>query len=220
MEKKYKNGLLSLVVLAGGLFGTPATFADDMGIDGLASCIYPRLVLNLDPFSNIFGATNDSICVDVPVALDGAKVVFNLDTHAVDGKGQSKGLKHMVMFATAMKARINAGLVRADEVAIIGVLHGAASKWALKESSGGDTSQQKWIKSIFKLRQQGINIQLEICGVNMMSNHWTKADLFSYDDLGEPDTAVGGRIYVNGGAIGRMIDLQQNKFVYLHEAYE
>jgi len=73
---------------------------------------------------------------------------------------------------------------------------------------------------IFALKKAGINIQLENCSVNMMGNHWTKADLNTYDENGNPDPNATGRIYVNQGAIGRITDLQQRKFVYLHEGYE
>ena len=121
----------------------------------------------------------------------------------------------MFMYGTAMKNRIKAGLMDADDVAIIGVLHGAASKWALKAGHPqADPTQQHWMDKIFALKKAGVNIQLEICGVNMMGNHWTKADLYSYDEFGNPDPAAPGRIYVNQGAIGRVTDLQQRKFVY------
>jgi hypothetical protein len=52
-----------------------------------------------------------------------------------------------------------------------------------------------------------------------MGNHWTKADLYGYDDSGVPLDST-NRIYVNQGAIGRIIDLEQNGYVYIHEAYE
>ena len=214
----FKNKILmKAIFLSGLMLSSTATFAANTDTGVLETCEYRKTVLNTPPFSGKFGAENTSICIDVPVALTKAQAVFNLETDAVNGKGESKGLKHMFMFGTAMKNRINAGLMEPSNVTIIGVLHGAAAKWALK---GADPVQKGWIQKIFALRNAGINIQLEICGVNMMGNGWTKADLNTYDVNGNPDPGATGRIYVNQGAIGRITDLQQRKFIYLHEGYE
>lgn len=214
----FKNKILmKAIFLTGLMLGSTAAFAVNVDTGVLETCEYRKLVLNTPPFSNKFGTENTTICVDVPVALTRAKAVFNLETDAVNGKGESKGLKHLFMFGTAMKNRINAGLMKADDVAIIGVLHGAAAKWARKDA---DPVQKAWIQRIFALRNAGLNIQLEICGVNMMGNGWTKADLNTYDVNGNPDPNATGKIYVNQGALGRITDLQQHKFVYFHEGYE
>lgn len=223
----FKNRILmKAIFLTGLMLGSTSAFAANVDTGVLDTCVYSKLVLNTPPFSNnpAFGTENTTICVDVPVSLTRAKAVFNLDTNSVNGKGESKGLKHMFMYGTALKNRIKAGLMDADDVAVIGVLHGAASKWALKDGDAAK-EQRKWIKNIFALANPtdgspAINIQLEICGVNMMGNGWTKADLYTYDVNGNPDSNATGRILVNQGAIGRITDLQQSKFVYFHEGYE
>ena len=129
----------------------------------------------------------------------------------------------MVFLGTAIKDRIDRGLVNPRNVEIVGVLHGSAAGWAIKEGHPGSApdavNQQGWIDQIMRLRKDGINIQLEICGVTMMGNKWTKADLYGYDDDGLPDDS-NNRIYVNQGAIGRIIDLEQRDFAYIHEGYE
>ena len=50
-----------------------------------------------------------------------------------------------------------------------------------------------------------MNIQLEICGVTMHANHWKNTNL---------DTSNNGKIYVNQGAVGRLVDLEQNDYGY------
>jgi intracellular sulfur oxidation DsrE/DsrF family protein len=230
-----KNYLFKAAFLASVLCGATGAFAGNSAYNQVfpnvdETCTYPTLVLNLYAPQK-YGATNSSICVDVPVALDKMHVVFNLDTNTLDGAKNSVGLKHMVFLGTAIKDRIDRGLVNPRNVEIVGILHGSAAGWATK--SKGDTAdltqQHSWIDQIMQLRKDGINIQLEICGVTMRGNNWTKADLYGYEDCDSCTPAEAGavapldpdnRIYVNQGAIGRIIDLEQRDFAYIHEGYE
>ena len=151
------------------------------------------------------GPDNTSVCVDAPVSLKKAKVVFNLDKTVTDGGGRPIGLRHMWMLGTALKARINAGLVDPEDVSIIGVFHGGGSAWALNTNSD---VVKDFIEKIFALKKQGVNISLEMCGVTMLGHGWTNDDLYSSDN---------GMIHVNQGAIGRIIDLEQHGYAYLQE---
>ena len=221
-----KNYLLKAAMLASVLCCSTSAFAANSAYNQVFpnvddTCSYPTLVLNLFAPGK-YGDTNSTICVDVPVALDKMHVVFNMDTNTLDGNKNSVGLKHMVFLGTAIKDRIDRGLVNPRNVEIVGVLHGSAAGWATKtKGNPADLAQQHaWIDKIMQLRKDGINIQLEICGVTMMGNGWTKKDLYGYDDAsGAPDDPD-NRLYVNQGAIGRIIDLEQRDFAYIHEGYE
>ena len=191
-------------------------------------CQTPPLVLNL--FSSRFNGaggypeTQSDECIDVPVALDTIRVVFNLDTDSRDGNGNSIGLKHMVFLATAIKDRIDHYGVNPNKVQIVGVLHGSGAGWAIKSThpgTAGDSifQQNAWINKLWALKDAGVNVQLEICGVTMYGHNWTKVDLFGYDESGDP-VNVDHRILVNQGAIGRIIDLEQHGFVLINEGFE
>jgi hypothetical protein len=234
-----KNYLFKAAFALSVLFGSFSAFA---GIGGGAGnvaqvfpnvqdpCQYPTLVLNL--FSSRFNGaggypeTQSDECIDVPVALDTIRVVFNLDTDSRDGNGNSIGLKHMVFLATAIKDRIDHDGVDPTKVQIVGILHGSAAGWAIKynETSTAPDSQFQqnfWINKLWALKDAGVNVQLEICGVTMYGHNprWTKADLYGYDANGEP-LDPDHRILVNQGAIGRLIDLEQHGFVLVNEGFE
>jgi len=223
---KNKSDLFKALFLAGTLLGSSLAYADNdkeqVSIGVPPNCYLP-LAVNLAPISNLpdatgtpFGDTNSTVCVDVPVDLTKSKVVFNIDNSVpnggMDAKGNSNGLKHMVMLGGVIKDRIQKGLIDPEDVSIVGVLHGSAIKWAKL-----DTDQKFWINQIFALKNAGVNIHLEVCGVTMRSNAWTKANIYSYDASGNPDLSVPGTIYVNQGAIGRIMYLEQQKYVYIHE---
>lgn len=203
-----------------GLCGSNAVLA--AGKDGaknngvLDQCKYLPLATNLvNPKK--FGPKNTTICVDVPVKVKTAKIIFNMDTTAVDGKGNSNGLKHMMMMGSVMKAQIKHGMIKPENVSIIGIIHGAALPWATKK---GPEQQKKLMNAIFKLRKAGVNIQLEVCGVSMNGAGLTKKDLYTYDDKGNPDPKALGRIYVNQGAFGRELYLQNHGYAYAEEGNE
>jgi len=220
--KSKRSHLFGFLFLSAAMFGSSNAFAGNTDTGVLDQCEKLPLVLNLAPFSSTYGDTNNSVCVDVPVALKEVHVVFNLDTNTMDGNHSSVGLKHMFMLGTAIKDRIDRGLVNPSNVSIIGVLHGTAAKWATNDTLSHSAAeyiaiQRGWINKIMALKNAGVNLQLEICGVTMRGNNWTNDNLYTpIDSLGNPS----GKIYVNQGAIGRIIDLQQQKYVYIHEGYE
>ena len=137
-----------------------------------------------------------------------------MDTLAVDGKGNANGLKHMMMMGNVMKAQIKKGLIKPENVSIIGIMHGSALKWATKSAPA---QQKKLINAIFKLKKAGVNIQLETCAVTMNGAGLTKKDLYTYNAEGKPDPKALGRIYVNQGAFGRELYLQNHGYAYAEE---
>jgi hypothetical protein len=235
-----KNYLFKAAIALSVLFGSVSAFAGS-GIGGGAGnvaqvfpnvqdpCQYPTLVLNL--FTSRFGVggypeTNSDECIDVPVALDTMQVVFNIDTDSRDGNGNSIGLKHMVFLATAIKDRMDNAGVNPNKVQIVGILHGSGAGWAIKSTHPGTASDSKfqqnaWINKLWALKDAGVHVQLEICGVTMYGHNprWTKADLYGYDESGYP-IDPNHRILVNQGAIGRIIDLEQHGFVLVNEGFE
>lgn len=207
----------SVLILLCGVFGATSVFAKGHEAPGgkiLDNCQYLPLATNL-VFPKKFGKKNTTECVDIPVNFEKAKIIFNMDTDSVDGKGNANGLKHMVMMGAVMKEKIAHHMIKPENVSIIGIMHGSAIKWATKKSD-----QKKWIDQIFKLKREGVNIQLEACAVTMNGAGLTKKNLYSYTADGKPDPKVGGRIYLNQGAFGRELYLQNHGYAYAEEGYD
>lgn len=220
MKKANTHYILGVLIFVGGLYSSTAVMAKGKEHAKtnaiLEQCQYLPLATNLANPKK-FGAKNTSVCVDIPIQLEKAKVIFNMDTQAVDGKGNPNGLKHMVMMGVVMKDKIKKGLIKPKNVSIIGIMHGSALKWATKES----TQQTKdLINKIFQLKKEGVNIQLETCAVTMNGAGLRKKDLYTYDAEGKPDPKALGRIYVNQGAFGREAYLQYHGYAYFEEGKE
>ena len=220
MKNVARQLVLGALVALGALVGTNSALAagssgaDKNGV--LDQCQYVPLATNL-AFPKKFGAKNTTICVDIPVHVQKAKMVFNMDIDTVDGKGNANGLKHMVMMGSVMKEQIAEGMIQPSEVSIIGIVHGSALKWITKPVP---PQQKKWIDAIFKLQREGVNIHLEACAAAMNGAHLTKKNLYSYDSEGNPDPKAGGRIYVNQGAFARELYLENHGYAYFEEGYD
>ena len=219
MKKPNTKHFISALVIIGGFYGSTAVFAKDMSNaksnESLDQCQYLPLATNLvNPKK--FGRKNTSVCVDIPVEVKKAKIVFNMDTDSVDGKGNSNGLKHILMMGKVMQDEIKRGVIKPKDISIIGIMHGSGLKWATK---AGSEPQRKFINAIFKLKRAGVNIQLEACAAAMNGAGLTKKDLYTYDAEGNPDPKAGGRIYVNQGAFGRELYLQNHGYAYVEEGY-
>lgn len=209
--------LASLLLISTSLLSSNLAFASmhkEKANTILDQCEYVPLVTNLI-FPKKFGKKNTTICVDIPNHISKAKIIFNMDTDSVDGKGNANGLKHMFMMGSVMKHAIKEGKINPKNVSIIGIIHGGAIKWATKASN-----QKKWINAIFRLKREGVNIHLEACGVTMNGAHLTKKNLYSYTAEGKPDPKAGGRIYVNQGAFARELYLQNHGYAYAEEGYD
>ena len=116
--KNKKQHLLQAVFLVGGILGSAAAFADRDHNDNVAN--YMDTCENLPLVNTLIGGpVNTSVCVDAPVALEKAKVVFNLDMLVSDGSGNPVGLRHMWMLGKALQARINMGLLDPEDVSVM-----------------------------------------------------------------------------------------------------
>ncbi|MGA8009834.1 MAG: hypothetical protein WCA24_10645 [Thiomonas sp.] len=220
MKKSNGKFLVGSAILLGVLTSSSVAFAADSNNAGqneiLDQCQYLPLATN-QAFPKKFGAKNTTVCVDIPVQVEKAKMVFNMDTDTVDGKGNSNGLKHMLMMGSVMKEQIAKGLIKPENVDIIGIMHGSALKWLVKPVP---PQQKKFIEGIFKLKREGVNIHIEACAAAMNGAHLTKKNLFSYDANGNPDPKAGGRIYVNQGAFARELYLENHGYAYFEEGYD
>ena len=198
--------MLLATILTGAIFVSNSAFADKdhhKVADYMDTCQLLPLVSSLvSPVPK----PNLDVCVDAPVSLEKAKVVFDMNSDELDSKGRHTGLRHMFMMGTALKARINNGLMKAKKVNVIGVLHGSGVNLALNNQANPITN--KLIKDIFALKNAGVNISLEVCGVTMHGKGLSNADLLDSTE---------GTIHVNQGAIGRIIDLEQNKYALIKE---
>lgn len=90
---------------------------------------------------------------------------------AVDGKGNPNGLKHMMMIGNVMKDQIKKGLLKPQNVSIIGIMHGSALKWATKSS---DKQTKDLINAIFKLKSDRFVTFHHLIPKTCHSNKWFK----------------------------------------------
>ncbi len=211
--------VVGALVVIGAVAGYSNSFADssdkvDPGT--ISPCQYLPMV------GNPTNPTTQKVCVDVPVNLTKARVVFNMDeASAMDGPTTPIGMKHMVQLAGALKSRIAQGLIEAEDVSIIGVFHGADASmllndayWATQIDPSTGTNYvgnpyKAWLEQLLAIEKGGVHLQLEICGVTMSSKGWKNSDLYVSPD------ATNSKILVNQGAIGRLIALENAKFAYI-----
>ncbi len=138
-----------------------------------------------------------SVVVDVPVTLQSAKVVFNMDHLAFQGD-LPVGIKYMGLFADRMKEQH----VPAQ---VIGVFHGEAGYMFLNDAAYNRVrrvSTGNPLKGLVAvLIEKGI--QIEECAVTMAGNGWSNADLLP-------------GVKVNTGAVIRLVQLHQQGFAEIH----
>ncbi len=182
--------------------------------------------VNLDEVKVVFNLDN-AVTSTTPIAVkdDAGNVVGK--TFEIN----PVGIRHMALLGKVMQHRIAIGEMDFDDVAIVGIFHGPAmktEKWPFK--NGMPAHVKKWVDKIFALQNAGINIQLEVCGVTLKgmqkkAREFNKSGWFMMDERAiysnTDDDGIGpnttGRIYVNQGAVGRIIELQQHGFAYLQE---
>ena len=225
-----KNNLFKAAVLACTLVATTGAYADDdhdsdaINTGLINPCQNLQLVNTLITPGN---PANTTVCVDVPVNLTRTKVVFNLDSLATANgaaNGIPVGLRHMWMLGTAIKDRIDRGLMDPSKVSIIGIFHGSSAVWGLSDdwwtaNKGTAGNPNKvWIERLFALKNAGVNIQLEICGVTMFGNGWSNV-ITPTHPTSDVYSSINGSIHVNQGAIGRLIDLEQHGYTYIQEGF-
>ncbi|HCA27256.1 MAG TPA: hypothetical protein DEP05_06385 [Betaproteobacteria bacterium] len=133
------------------------------------------------------------IHVNVPVKINHAKVVFNMDHRAFVGD-TPVGLKYMEMLSHRFKAMGVDGK-------IIGLFQGQMAYLTLNDKAYDAARHVKtgnpYKPLIAKLMKNGVDI--EECAVSMKGHHWTNANLLP-------------RVRVTTGAVIRLIQLHQQGY--------
>ncbi len=137
-----------------------------------------------------------AIHVDIPVKLEKANVVFNMDHLAFAGD-MPIGMKYMDLLAKRFVEMHTKG-------SIIGIFHGPAAYMTLNDKAYNEnrhvSTGNPYKELIAELLKEGV--QIEECGFSMKTNQWTNADLLP-------------GVKVNTGAIGRLIELTQQGYVQI-----
>jgi len=218
---KNRQRLLNAIIIAGTVFGSTAAFADSKIVPGtIDPC--QQLPLAVAPNNDTDTNPDTGVCVDVPVKLTKVKVVFNLDNTIVDGAGNSVGLKHMAMLAGVLKRSMMNGEISADDISIVGLMHGEAmtvGKWAFKAAPSNIKDQIDVLFAFANDPSYPVHIQLEACGTTIkgMQKNGAMVPDGAGGTVPMDEKFVYPGILVNQGAIGRLIDLEQNKYVYVQE---
>lgn len=136
------------------------------------------------------------IVVEIPVLLEKANVVFNMDHLAFTGD-VPVGISYMHLLANRFREMNIKGQ-------IIGVFHGDAAYMTLNDEAYN--AYRKVITGnpykglLAELLKQGV--QIEECVVSMKNHAWGPEDLLP-------------GVKINAGAVGRLIQLTQEGFVQI-----
>ena len=136
------------------------------------------------------------IQIDIPVKLEKAKVVFNMDHLAFSGD-VPVGIKYMHLLAKRMKEIGTKGK-------IIGIFHGKAAYMTLNDKAYNTyrniSTGNPYKGLIAELLKQGV--QIEECAVSMKGHNWVNEDLLP-------------GVKVNSGAVARLVQLVQEGYVQI-----
>jgi intracellular sulfur oxidation DsrE/DsrF family protein len=142
------------------------------------------------------GEPGREIMVDIPVKLDNANVVFNMDHLATRGD-MPVGLRYMDL----MEKRFQENGTKGQ---IIAVFHGDAAHFTLNDKAYNAARNVKsgnpYKELIGDLIQRGV--QIEECAVSMKNNGWGNDDLLP-------------GVKVNAAAVSRIVQLSQQGFVQI-----
>jgi intracellular sulfur oxidation DsrE/DsrF family protein len=137
-----------------------------------------------------------AIRIEIPVVLEKADVVFNMDHQAFVGD-MSIGMNWMKLMSYRFRDWHTAGH-------IISVFHGDAAYLTLNDSAYNTyrkvTTGNPHKGFIAELQKLGV--QIEECGVSMKNHGWGNDDLLP-------------GVKVNSGAVGRLIQLVQSGYVQI-----
>ncbi|MEN6511706.1 MAG: DsrE family protein [Chloroherpetonaceae bacterium] len=145
--------------------------------------------------------TNDNkvdhkIRVEIPVVLEKADVVFNID-HLVFSGDFPVGINYMHLLANRFKEMGIKGN-------IIGIFHGDAAYMTLNDNAYNTyrhvSTGNPYKGLIAELLKQGV--QIEECAVSMKNHKWGNEDLLP-------------GVKVNTGAVSRLIQLIQEGYVQI-----
>ncbi len=140
--------------------------------------------------------SKNKIIVEIPVALEKANVVFNMNHLAFAGD-LPVGINYMHLVANRFKEFGTIGQ-------IIGVFHGDAAYMTLNDKAYNAyrnvSTGNPYKNLIAELIKQGV--QIEECAVSMENHRWLNDDLLP-------------GVKVHSGAIGRLIQLVQEGYVQI-----
>ena len=138
----------------------------------------------------------DPIRVDIPVVLEKADVVFNMDHRAFVGD-MPVGMNYMRLLSARFREMNTKGQ-------IVAIFHGDAAYMTLNDRAynayrnvSTGNPYKELIASLL-----GSGVQIEECAVSMKNHQWGNDDLLP-------------GIKVNSGAVGRLIQLMQKGFVQI-----
>ncbi len=138
-----------------------------------------------------------AVRIDIPVTLEKADVVFNMD-HAAFNGDMPVGLRHMHLLVKRFKETGAKGR-------IIGIFHGDVGYLTLNDNAYNAyrnvSSGNPYKEVIAELIKE--EVQIEECGVTMKRYKWGNEDLLP-------------GVKVNSGALGRLIQLMQQGYVQIH----
>src|SRR5271157_2173770 len=136
------------------------------------------------------------IRIDIPVKLEKANVVFNMDHLAFNGD-MPVGTMYMHLLAKRFTEMGTKGR-------IIGIFHGEAAYMTLNDKAYNAyrkvSTGNPYKELIAELMKQGV--QIEECAVSMKNHNWVNEDLLP-------------GVKVNTGAVGRLIQLAQEGYVQI-----
>ncbi len=136
------------------------------------------------------------ILVEIPVVLEKANVVFNMDHLAFAGD-VPVGINYMRLLANRFREMNTKGQ-------IVGVFHGDAAYMTLNDEAYNAYRKvitgNPYKRLLAELLKQGV--QIEECVLSMKNHAWGTEDLLP-------------GVKVNAGAVGRLIQLTQEGFVQI-----
>ena len=142
------------------------------------------------------GGPEQQVRVDIPVKLEKADVVFNMN-HLVLRGDMPVGMRYMDQMARGLK---EAG----TKVQIIGVFYSEAGHLTLNDKAynayRGVSTGNPYKTLIADLIKRGV--QIEECAETMKSHHWNNDDLLP-------------GVKANSGAVSRLVQLEQQGFVQI-----
>lgn len=138
----------------------------------------------------------EELTVDIPIKLDEAKVVFNMNHYVMRGD-MPLGLRYMRDFAAELKES-------GTKAQIVAIFYSQAGHFTLNDATynktRGVTTGNPYKEIIAELLKAGV--QLEECGGTMRNNNWTNSNLLP-------------GIKVNTSSLHRLIQLEQQGFVQI-----
>lgn len=163
-----------------------------------AAVLAPRPANAGDPAAtdSTGGGGNHSIRVDIPVLLEKADVVFNMDHLAFAGD-MPVGMNYMRLLSARFKETNTRGN-------IIAIFHGDAAYMTLNDRAY-NAYRKVSTGNPYKELVAGLlgwGVQIEECAVSMKNHQWGNEDLLP-------------GIKVNSGAVSRLIQLVQKGFVQI-----